>query len=126
MNNSKSEKRRVVSKNEAKANPKPTLKEPTDHQQPSRETSGDHIDDNESELQIDNQPRDLFHHPVVFDADVERFKNRLESMLNTFKLESLSEILSTKKGMMEEQTNFLSSQKRQHDLMISDLKKQVK
>jgi hypothetical protein len=125
MNNSKSETGRVATRNETKGNLKQSPKERTDIPLIKREIPDQHIDNRETELQAENRSGDLFHHPVIFDADVERFKNKLEGMLNSFKLESLSEILSVKKEMLEEKSKFLASHKKQQDLAIADLKSQV-
>ena len=39
---------------------------------------------------------------MVFDKNIEKFKLKLENMMNQFKLESISEILEIKKNLLME------------------------
>ena len=39
---------------------------------------------------------------MVFDKNIEKFKLKLENMINQFKLESISEILEIKKNLLME------------------------
>lgn len=61
------------------------------------------------------------HHPQIIDEDTERFKMRLEEMINKFKLETLTEFMSAKKNLLDEQANTIG-----HERMISDSRYQSK
>ena len=58
------------------------------------------------------------HHPQVMDRDTEAFKNRLDNMLNQFKLNTLTEYMETKRALLEEQASVISSEKAQYELKL--------
>lgn len=43
-----------------------------------------------------------FTHPIIIDQDVENFRIKLDNMVEKFKLESISEIVYTKKCLLQE------------------------
>ena len=47
------------------------------------------------------------HHPQIIDRDTEIFKNRLETMLNNFKIDTLTEYMEAKKHLLEEQGSII-------------------
>ena len=48
--------------------------------------------------------------PITMDINIEKFKYKMDNMLNSLKLETLSELLNTKKSLIEENTKFVSSE----------------
>jgi hypothetical protein len=65
----------------------------------------------------------LHHHPQILDRDTEAFKNRLETLLNNFKLETMTEFMEAKRSLLEEQENVVDGQKATYDsrLQIKEL-----
>lgn len=53
----------------------------------------------------------LSHHPQILDEDTEMFKMRLDDMTNRFKLETLTEFMSAKKNLLDEQQRILSEER---------------
>lgn len=67
----------------------------------------------------------LKHHPQVMDRDTENFKNRLENMLNKFKVETVSEFMEAKRCLLEEQATVLGGQKTQFEIKLRSLEAEV-
>lgn len=65
------------------------------------------------------------HHPQIMDRDTENFKNRLESMLNKFKVDTVSEFMETKRCLLEEQESVLGGQKAQYELKLRSVENDV-
>ena len=65
-------------------------------------------------------------YPIMIDNDIEKFRIRLDSMLNKFKLESISEILKTKKNLLIDQSKFLSNEKKGFNMEIERLITEIK
>lgn len=61
------------------------------------------------------------HHPQILDEDTERFKLRLEELVSKFKLETLTEFMSAKKHLLDEQASVIGQEK-----MYSDTRYQSK
>lgn len=53
----------------------------------------------------------LHHHPQIMDRDTEAFKNRLETLLNNFKLETMTEFMEAKRSLLQEQEDVVEGQK---------------
>ena len=71
-----------------------------------------------------NQPpkkTTLNHHPQILDEDTERFKVRLEDLVNKFKLETLTEFMTAKRNLLDEQANAIMNEK-----MVCETKYQSK
>lgn len=67
------------------------------------------------------QSKKVHHHPQVIDEDTERFKLRLEDLVNRFKLETLTEFMTAKRNLLDEQASVLNSER-----MVSETKYQSK
>lgn len=65
------------------------------------------------------------HNAYVIDTDVEKFRIRLEDMLNRFKLESMTEIIETKKNLLLDQHKYIAAEKLVQMETVSDLTKEV-
>ena len=51
------------------------------------------------------------HHPQILDEDTERFKLRLDDLVNKFKLETITEFMSAKKHLLDEQSSTIMNEK---------------
>lgn len=51
------------------------------------------------------------HHPQILDEDTERFKLRLDELVNKFKLETITEFMSAKKHLLDEQSSAIMNEK---------------
>ena len=51
------------------------------------------------------------HHPQILDEDTERFKLRLDDLVNKFKLETITEFMSAKKNLLDEQSSAIMNEK---------------
>lgn len=60
----------------------------------------------------------LKHHPQILDRDTEHFKNRMETMLNKFKVDTISEFMEAKRCLLEEQESVISGMKTQFELRL--------
>lgn len=67
------------------------------------------------------EDRRFNHHPQVLDEDTERFKIRLDELVNKFKFETLTEFMTVKKHLLDEQNSAISQEK-----MIGDSRYQSK
>ena len=56
---------------------------------------------------------------LTFDVDVERFKSKMESALNAFKVEALSELLVAKRNMLQEHSTVLAGESERHQCEMS-------
>lgn len=86
------------------------------------------MDTRRSESHIDNNSHSQHQQskqPIVLDNDVEKFKIRLENMLSTFKLESINEIVETKKALLFEQTRAIANEKQIFNTTLSKLDEDV-
>lgn len=59
------------------------------------------------------------HHPQVLDRDTELFKSRLETMLNNFKIDTMTEYMEAKRHLLEEQAGIISGEKTQYELKLN-------
>ena len=66
------------------------------------------------------------HHPQIIDRDTEVFKNKLESILNKFKIDTLSEYMEAKKSLLEEQADVISGEKTQFELKLRSKEAELK
>lgn len=70
---------------------------------------------------VATEDRRYNHHPQVLDEDTERFKIRLDELANKFKFETLTEFMTVKKHLLDEQDSAIS-----HEKMIGDARYQSK
>lgn len=64
--------------------------------------------------------------PFAMDTDVERFRIRLEDMLNRFRLDSMTEIMETKRGLLADQQRFMAAERQVNNDAVSDLQKEAR
>ena len=55
--------------------------------------------------------RRLNHHPQIIDEDTERFRLRLDELVNKFKFETLTEFMSAKRHLLDEQNTVVTQEK---------------
>jgi hypothetical protein len=58
------------------------------------------------------------HHPKMIDDDTERFKIRLDDMLNRFRLDTLNEFMDAKRCLLEDQVNSISKEKNNYENIL--------
>ena len=69
------------------------------------------INNNSSTSKNTSVVKKVNHHPQILDEDTERFKLRLDEMINKFKLETITEFMSTKKSLLDEQQSHITNEK---------------
>lgn len=65
------------------------------------------------------------HHPKMIDDDTERFKFRLDDMLNKFRLDTLNEFMEAKKGLLEDQISAISSERNNYEQILNEKMKEL-
>ena len=81
-----------------------TIEKPTKEKSKAdiRETN----DNDKSVIQTPNIPIS-----VALDLDIDKFKNKIDMLLNDFKIEAVSELLVSKRNMLQENSKFIDSQR---------------
>ena len=93
----------------------------------SEENESQLHDDNSYQIQHSQIPNPLLiNSPYNFDTDVEKFRIRLEDLLNRFKLDSMTEIIETKKNILLDQQKYITAERMNKNEAINDINKEVR
>ena len=67
-----------------------------------------------------------YHHLQVIDEDAEHFKAKLDNLINNFRTETLSEFMSIKRSLLEEQTEAIDSETRKYSKLLENRTNEVR
>lgn len=65
------------------------------------------------------------HHMQILDEDAEKFKIKLEDMVNKFKSETMSEFMGMKRSLLEEQNEAIESETRKYTRILETRNNEV-
>ena len=79
----------------------------------------------------DEQPQTLrkttkrYHQLQVIDEDAEHFKTKLDNLINNFRAETMSEFMSIKRNLLEEQSEAIDSETRKYSRLLENRTNEV-
>lgn len=73
----------------------------------------------------DKRDRKPNHHIQILDEDAEHFRNKLDEMINKFKTETMSEFMSMKRGLLEEQQETIDMETQKYTRILENRNTEV-
>ena len=65
------------------------------------------------------------HHMQILDEDAERFRDKLDNMVNKFKTETMSEFMSMKRSLLEDQEETINTETRKYTRILENRNSEV-
>jgi hypothetical protein len=88
---------------------------------PVSQPHNDNVEEEEEEIQVPTKKTTKRYHQLqVIDEDAEHFKAKLDNLINNFRTETLSEFMSIKRNLLEEQTDAIDSETRKYSKLLEN------
>lgn len=77
-------------------------------------------DNDEEQTQTLRKTTKRYHQLQVIDEDAEHFKTKLDNLINNFRTETMSEFMSIKRNLLEEQTEAIEGETRKYSKLLEN------